>query len=142
MTEQATDFNTQVIDTFRANDGVVGGPFEGKELVLLHHVGRTSGRERVAPLVAARDGDDYLVCGSLGGAPKDPAWVGNIEAGPGTTTIELGGRTLRARTTVVRPDSADWARLYGIWAAYWPAAAEYETHTSRKFPMIRLQPVN
>jgi len=142
MTEQATDFNTQVIDTFRANAGVVGGHFEGKLLVLLHHVGRTSGRERVAPLVAASDGDAYLVCGSMGGAPRDPAWVANIEAGPGTATIELGDRTLRARTTVVRPDSADWSRLYGIWSAYWPDAAGYETHTSRKFPIIRLEPVD
>ncbi|MCT2581792.1 nitroreductase family deazaflavin-dependent oxidoreductase [Actinophytocola gossypii] len=142
MTEQAVDFNTQVIDTFRANGGVVGGPFEGKRLVLMHHVGRVSGRERVAPLVAASDGDAYLVCGSMGGAPQDPAWVANIEAGPGTTTIELGDQTLRARTTVVRPTSADWPRLYGIWSAYWPDAAEYETRTSRKFPIVRLEPVD
>jgi deazaflavin-dependent oxidoreductase (nitroreductase family) len=135
------DGNAQIIDAFRANAGVVGGPFEGKRLVLLHHIGRRSGQERVTPLVGAADGDAYLVCGSLGGALEDPVWVANIEAGPGETTIEVGGQTLRAKTTVVRPTSQDWERLYGIWSAYWPDSKEYETHTSRKFPIVRLEPI-
>jgi deazaflavin-dependent oxidoreductase (nitroreductase family) len=141
MADPSADFNTQIIDTFRANAGVVGGHFEGKRLVLLHHTGRRSGQERVVPLVAAADGDAYLVAGSLGGAPKDPVWVGNIEAGPGETTIEVGEQTRRVKTTVVRPASPDWDRLYGIWSAYWPDSKEYQTHTSRKFPVIRLEPI-
>jgi deazaflavin-dependent oxidoreductase (nitroreductase family) len=141
MADANTDFNGQIIDAFRANAGVVGGPFEGKQLVLLHHIGRRSGQEYVAPLVSASDGDAYVVAGSLGGAPKDPAWVGNIEAGAGETTIELGDQTVRVKTTVVRPTSPDWERLYGIWSAYWPDSKEYETHTSRKFPVIRLEPI-
>jgi deazaflavin-dependent oxidoreductase (nitroreductase family) len=133
--------NDQIIETFRANAGVVGGHFEGKRLVLVHHVGRRSGEERVTPLVGASDGDSYLVCGSLGGAPEDPLWVANIEAGSGETTIEVGDHSLRAKTTVVRPTSPEWPRLYGIWKEYWPDAAQYETQTSRKFPMVRLDPV-
>lgn len=136
-----SDFNTQVIEEFRANKGVVGGHFEGKRLVLLHHVGRRSGTEYVTPLVGPSDGDAYLVCGSMGGAPADPTWVANIEQGPGETTIEVGGESLRARTTVIRPDAPDWERLYGIWAAYWPDAKEYEKKTTRKFPIVRLEPV-
>lgn len=137
--------NTEVIEAFRANAGVVGddvmgGHFTGKRLVLLHHVGRVSGKEYVTPLVAATDGDAYVICGSLGGAPKDPAWVANVEDGPGETTIELGDETIRVTTTVVRPTSPEWERLYGIWAEYWPDAKEYETHTERKFPVIRLEP--
>jgi deazaflavin-dependent oxidoreductase (nitroreductase family) len=141
MADANADMNTQIISTFRASGGVVGGPFEGKRLVLLHHTGRRSGQERVTPLVCATDGDAYLVCGSLGGAPNDPAWVANIEDGPGETTIELGEQTLRAKTTAVRPTSPDWERLYGIWSAYWPDSKQYETHTSRKFPVVRLEPV-
>jgi deazaflavin-dependent oxidoreductase (nitroreductase family) len=142
MTDATADPNASIIDTFRANAGVVGGPFEGKRVVLLHHTGRRSGQERVVPLVGAMDGDAYLVAGSLGGAPKDPLWVGNIEAGPGETTIEIGERTLRAKTTVVRPTSPDWERLYGIWSAYWPDSKKYEMNTSRKFPIIHLEPVS
>jgi deazaflavin-dependent oxidoreductase (nitroreductase family) len=137
-----SDFNAQIIEAFRANDGVVGGHFEGKRLLLLHHVGRKSGQERVTPLVAAQDGDAYVICGSLGGAPNDPVWVGNIEAGSGEVTVELPGETRRVSATVVRPDGPEWQRLYGIWATYWPDAKEYETHTTRKFPVVRLVPVS
>jgi deazaflavin-dependent oxidoreductase (nitroreductase family) len=136
-----TSWNDQIIEDFRTNAGVVGGHFEGKRLVLLHHVGRRSGQERITPLVGASDGDSYLVCGSLGGAEEDPLWVANIEAGSGETTIEVGDRTQRAKTTVVRSSSPEWERLYGIWKAYWPDAAQYETKTSRKFPIVRLDPV-
>lgn len=140
------DMNTEIIDAFRANAGIVeapvaGGHFDGKRLLLLHHVGRVSGTERVTPLVAATDGSAYLIVGSLGGAPNDPAWVANVEDGPDELTIEVGADTLRAAATVVRPTSPEWERLYGIWAEYWPDAREYETHTDRKFPVIRLEPV-
>jgi deazaflavin-dependent oxidoreductase (nitroreductase family) len=143
--DKMTDMNTQIIEAFRANAGVLGddvagGHFTGKRLLLLHHVGRVSGTERVTPLVAANDGDAYLVVGSMGGAPKDPDWVANIEDGAGETTIEVGDQTLRATTTVVRPGSSEWERLYGIWAAYWPDSKEYEKNTDRKFPVIRLDP--
>jgi deazaflavin-dependent oxidoreductase (nitroreductase family) len=131
-------WNDTVIDNFRANDGVVGGHWEGKTLILLHTVGRKSGKEYVNPLVAAPDGDDYIICASLGGAPTDPQWVGTLETSSGPVTIELGTETVKADYTVVRPDDAEWARLYGIWRAYWPDAADYETKTDRKFPVVRL----
>jgi deazaflavin-dependent oxidoreductase (nitroreductase family) len=132
-------WNDTVIETFRANDGVVGGHWEGKTLILLHGVGRRSGKEYVHPLVAAPDGDGYVICGSLGGAPTDPQWVANLEAASGPVTIELGTDTLKADHTVVRPGDAEWERLYGIWREYWPDAAEYEKKTDRKFPVARLR---
>jgi deazaflavin-dependent oxidoreductase (nitroreductase family) len=141
VADKNADANAQIIGMFRANDGVIGGPFEGKRLVLLHHIGRRSGQERISPLVSATDGNAYLVCGSSRGAPNDPVWVGNIDAGSGETTIEVGDQTLRVKTTVVHSDSRDWKRLYGIWSAYWPDSKQYETNTSRKFPVIRLEPV-
>jgi deazaflavin-dependent oxidoreductase (nitroreductase family) len=141
MTDSNSDFNAKIIDSFRANHGVVGGPWEGKRLVVLHHVGRRSGREYVTPLVSATDGDAYLICGSMGGAPNDPQWVKNLEGGPGETTIEVGDDLVRVKPTVVRPEAADWERLYGTWAAYWPDSTEYEKNTTRKFPVVRLEPI-
>ncbi|MEU6347578.1 nitroreductase/quinone reductase family protein [Streptomyces sp. NPDC046977] len=141
MSDRWADANAQVIDQFRANVGVVGGPFEGKQILLVHHVGRRTGEERVTPLVAARDGDAYLVCGTAGGAPRDPVWVANIEVGPRETTIEIGARPLRVAARVVRSTSPEWDRLYRIWSAYWPDAALYETRTSRAFPIVRLEPL-
>ncbi|MBG0564371.1 nitroreductase/quinone reductase family protein [Actinoplanes aureus] len=132
-------FNDQIIATFRANDGVVGMHWEGKTLVLLHHIGRRSGKEFVTPLVAAPDGDAYVVCGTVGGAPKDPEWVANLEAATGPATIELGPATLAADYEVVRPGDPRWEDLYAIWREYWPEAREYEKKTERKFPVVRLQ---
>lgn len=133
-------FNDTVIDTFRANDGVVGGHWAGKTLILLHYTGRRSGKEYVTPLVAAPDGDAYVICGSMGGAPDDPQWIANLEEAGGPTTIELGAVTLTADYDVVRSADPRWERLYGIWRDYWPDAAEYEKKTDRKFPVVRLQP--
>lgn len=134
-----TSWNDTVIAEFRANDGVVGGHFEGKTLVLLHTVGRRSGQAYVTPLVAASDGDALVLCGSLGGAPDDPQWIANLEAGSGTTTVEAGTATVQADYAVVRAGDPEWERLYGIWRANWPAAAEYEAKTDRKFPVVRVR---
>jgi len=128
-------FNDSVIDNFRANDGVLGGHWEGKTTLLLHVRGRKSGRELVNPLVAAPDGDSYVVSGSAGGAPDDPQWVANLEAVDGPVTVELGAETVQADARVVRAGDADWERLYGVWREYWPDAADYETKTDRKFPV-------
>jgi deazaflavin-dependent oxidoreductase (nitroreductase family) len=128
-------FNDTVIDDFRANDGVLGGHWEGKTTLLLHVRGRKSGREFVNPLVAAPDGDTFIVSGSAGGAPDDPQWVANLEATDGPVTVELGADTVQADARVVRAGDDDWERLYGVWRAYWPDAADYETKTDRKFPV-------
>ena len=129
-------FNDTVIESFRAADGVLGGHWEGKKTLLLHTPGRKSGKEFVNPLVAAPDGDSYIVCASAGGAPTDPQWLANLEALNGPVTVELGADTVQADHRVVRPGrDDDWERLYGVWRAYWPDAAEYEKNTDRKFPV-------
>ena len=131
-------FNDSIIDRFRTNDGVVGAPWEGKTLVLLHHIGRQSGKEFVTPLVAAPDEEAYVICASGAGAPDDPQWVANLEAATGPATIELGASTLAVDYEVIRPGDPRWADTYGIWRAYWPDAAGYEQKTDRKFPVVRL----
>jgi deazaflavin-dependent oxidoreductase (nitroreductase family) len=129
-------FNDTMIENFRANEGVLGGHFEGKMTLLLHTPGRRSGKQFVNPLVAAPYGDSYIVCGSGGGAREDPQWVANLEAVDGPVTIELGADTAHADHRVVRPGrDDDWDRLYNVWRAYWPDAATYEKKTDRKFPI-------
>jgi deazaflavin-dependent oxidoreductase (nitroreductase family) len=129
-------FNDTMIEQFRANGGVLGGHFDGTTTLLLHTPGRKSGRQFVNPLVAAPYGDSYIVCGSGGGAPQDPDGVANLEAVDGPVTVELGTATAQADHRVVRAGrDDDWDRLYGVWRAYWPDAATYETQTDRKFPV-------
>lgn len=134
-----SDFNEQVIAEFRANKGVVGGHFEGKQLVILHTVGRVSGKERLNPLLAMPNGDGVVLLGSAGGAEKEPAWVANLEAA-GEATIELGERTLKVKPAVLR-EGDEWADLYNRYVAYWPDIRSYEQNTDRKFSLIRLDPV-
>lgn len=135
------DYNAPMIEQYRANKGVVGGPFEGKHLLLLHAVGRKSGTERIYPLVYTTDGDSYLVCGSLGGAPKDPVWVNNVAAMT-ETTIEVGEDTVKVRPTVLR-EGPERDRLYELLVEYWPAfRRDYEPKTDRVFPVIRLDPIS
>ena len=82
-----------------------------------------------------------MVCGTAGGAPEDPQWVANLEALEVPVTIELGSESLEAERRVVRPGrDEDWAELYGVWREYWPAAADYETKTHRKFPVAVIAP--
>jgi deazaflavin-dependent oxidoreductase (nitroreductase family) len=129
-------FNDTVIEDFRANAGVLGGHWEGKTTLLLHVVGRKSGKEFVSPLVAAPYEGSYIICGSAGGAPAEPQWVANLEALDGPVTIELGPTTVQADHRVARAGrDDDWDRLYSVWRAYWPDAAEYEKKTDRKFPV-------
>jgi deazaflavin-dependent oxidoreductase (nitroreductase family) len=134
-------FNDTTIENFRANAGVLGGHWEGKTTLLLHTFGRKSGNKYVNPLVAAPYGDAYVICGSGGGSPQDPLWVANLEAIDGPVTVELGRDTLQADYRVVRPGrDSDWEQLYGVWRAYWPDAAGYETKTDRKFPVAVITP--
>lgn len=131
-----SDFNEPIIAEFRANAGHVGGHFEGKNMLLLHTVGRRTGLPRVNPLVYTTDAGSFLVGGSNGGAEKDPQWVANVEA-MAETTIEVGDRTLRAKPTVLR-EGPERERLYAVMVAYWPDFRQYETRTGRTFPVIKL----
>jgi deazaflavin-dependent oxidoreductase (nitroreductase family) len=85
----AEDWNRKVIDEFRANQGKVGGQFEGAPLLLLHHTGRKTRTERVNPVMYQQVGDDLAVFASKGGAPTDPEWFRNLVAMP-EAKVEVG----------------------------------------------------
>jgi deazaflavin-dependent oxidoreductase (nitroreductase family) len=135
-----SDFNTQVIEEFRANKGIVGGHFEGKRLLILHTVGRRTGQPRLNPLVYTSNNGTLLVAGSNGGAEKEPVWVANVEAMP-EATIEIGDETKTVKVSVVR-DGEQWAADYAKLVEYWPDFLKYEENTDRKFAVVRLDPVN
>ena len=130
-----SDWNTGIIEEFRANAGKVGGPFEGAPMLLLHHVGAKSGTRRVNPLVYLPDGDRYVIIASKGGAPKHPDWYHNLVANP-ETTIEVGTETIPVRAEVITGEERD--RLYARQAADRPAFAEYQAKTKRRIPVIAL----
>ncbi len=133
------DFNTKIINEFRANGGKVGGPFQGAPVLLLHHTGAKTGTERVNPLMYQQVGDSYAIFASKGGAPGNPDWYYNLAAHP-DTTIELGTKTIKVRVRVANPDERE-----PIWKKQketYPGFAEYETNAApRQIPVVLLDPV-
>ena len=130
------DYNQQIIDEFRANDGVCGGRFEGMPMVLITMTGAKSGRTLTSPLVCSTDGDDVVIIASMGGAPTHPNWYHNLVANP-TTTVAVGTQTYEATAVETSGDERD--RLYAAQAEMMPFFAEYaKTAAPRVIPVFRL----
>ncbi|MER6579429.1 nitroreductase family deazaflavin-dependent oxidoreductase [Nonomuraea sp. NPDC001023] len=128
-------FNQQVIDEFRANEGRVGGPFEGASLVLLTTTGAKSGRPTTTPVMYLADGDRYVIIASNAGADNHPAWYHNLRANP-TATAEIGTETFEVKADFIEGDERD--RLYARMVEIAPGFAEYEAKTSRRIPVVAL----
>jgi deazaflavin-dependent oxidoreductase (nitroreductase family) len=88
MATSSAAFNAQIIEEFHANQGRVGGIFEGAPPLLLHHTGAKSDKNRINPLGYHSDGGRYVVCASNGGAPRNPDWYHNLKTHP-NITIEV-----------------------------------------------------
>src|SRR5579862_931394 len=137
MTER-DDWNRRVIDEFRANGGKVGGAFAGLPLLLLHHFGAKSGRERVNPLAYQQLGDSLAVFASKGGSPTNPDWYHNLVAHP-DVTIEVGTETRRATARIATGEERE--RIWNAQKAAYPNFAAYEeTAAGRQIPVVVLDP--
>ena len=132
------EWNAHIIREFRENGGRVGGRFEGRPLLLLHHRGAKTGTERVNPLAyRALEGGALAVFGSKGGAPTHPDWYHNVRANP-RVTIEVGTDTLEAQARVA--EGEERARIWDAQKRDIPAFADYEERTSREIPVVILEP--
>ena len=134
-----SDYNARIIDEFHANEGRVGGSFEGTPLLLLHHTGARSGEERINPLAYQRVGDSFAVFASKAGAPGNPDWYHNLLAHP-DTSVEVGTGTVKVWARVAEPAERDpiWERQ----KVRSPGFAEYEQKAApRRIPVILLDPV-
>jgi deazaflavin-dependent oxidoreductase (nitroreductase family) len=137
MSTSPTDFNTRVIEEFHANEGRVGGMFEGLPLLLLHHVGAKSGTSRINPLAYQGDAGRYVVFASKAGAPTNPDWYHNLKAQP-DVTIEVGTDEIPVTASEATGEERD--RLFRTQAERVPQFAEYEAKTERVIPVIILTP--
>jgi len=133
------DFNKNVIEEFRANDGKVTGMFEGWPMLLLTTTGAKSGLARTSPVVFSVDDGRRVVIASKGGAPHHPHWYLNLVANP-EVTVEVPGETYRARAVVA--EGAERERLYQQQAALMPNFTEYQEKTTREIPVVILEPVD
>ncbi len=133
------EMNKAVIEEFRANAGSCGGYFDGQSMVLLHTTGARSGEERVNPLVyLPGDGERFYVIASKAGAPDNPDWYYNLKANP-QVTYEIGTGTGTGVASEITGDERD--RLYAEQVKRMPGFADYEKQTTRKIPVIAIDPV-
>src|SRR5271167_3576248 len=137
MSSSPADFNAQIIEEFHANEGHVGGMFEGAPLLLLHHTGAKSGKNRINPLAYQSDNGRYVVFASKGGAPTNPGWYHNLKAQP-EVTIEVGTATINVVASEATGDERE--RLFRTQAERVPQFAEYEKQAQRVIPVIILTP--
>lgn len=137
------DWNAQVVAEFRANEGRVGGQFEGAPMTLVHHVGRKTGRELLAPMMylpgdtTGAGGDTIYVFASKAGAPTHPDWYHNLVAA-GAGEVEVG--TERYRVKVVELTGEERDLVYAEQARRYQGFAEYEKKTEgiRTIPVLAL----
>jgi deazaflavin-dependent oxidoreductase (nitroreductase family) len=129
------NWNQQIIEEFRKNEGKVGGPFAGATLLLLTTTGAKSGKERVSPLAYLEDGKRLFIFASKAGAPTNPDWYYNLLAHP-LVKVELGTEQFKARAVVVGDEERD--RIYARQAQRMPGFADYEKKTTRKIPVVEL----
>src|SRR5260221_4044606 len=134
------DWNTKTNAEFRANQGRVGGNFEGAPLVLAHHRGRKSGREYVTPMMYLphdTDPDVIYVFATKAGAPTNPDWYHNLAAA-GDASVERGTETYEV--TVREVTGAEYDRIYAEQALRYPGFAEYARLTAgvRTIPVLEL----
>jgi len=132
------EWNRQIIEEFRANNGEVGGMFAGRQLLLLHHTGARSGLERVNPLVYRQVGDSIAVFASKGGAPTNPDWYYNLLAHP-SVSIEIKSERKRAVARIAGGEERE--RIWQAHKAEFPDFAEYELKAKgRQIPVVVLDP--
>lgn len=134
----SNDWNTRIIEEFRANGGKVSGQFEGAPLLLLHSTGARSGQERVHPMMYQDLGEGSVaVFASKAGAPDNPDWFHNVSANP-SVEVEIGTEVRRCTARVAEGDEREqiWSRQ----KSEYPGFANYEQKTDRTIPVVVLDP--
>jgi deazaflavin-dependent oxidoreductase (nitroreductase family) len=137
----ATGWNAKTIDEFRANEGRVGGAFDGAPITLVHHQGRKSGREYVSPMMylpAPEDPKTIYVFASKAGAPTNPDWYYNLKA-EGRAEVEVGTETYQVNVSELTGEERD--RVYDEQASRYAGFAQYAMKTAgvRTIPVLALR---
>ena len=128
-------FNKNIVEEFRTNAGVVGGPFEGRPLLLLHTTGAKSGQPRLAPLAYFEVDGKLIIIGSKAGADTNPDWVHNLRANA-AAHIEVGTDAYDVVAREMSLQERDEA--YSKVVAVAPGFGEYQSKTSRVIPLFEL----
>ena len=128
------------VELYEGSGGTQGTTLRdtGLPVIVVTHTGNKTGAIRKTPLMRVKDGANYVLVGSVGGAPANPVWVNNLRANPAVEIRDL---------TVVQPmrvrevsDEAEHARLWALAVKAFPPYAEYQAKTTRKIPLFVAEP--
>jgi deazaflavin-dependent oxidoreductase (nitroreductase family) len=128
------------VELYESSGGTKGTTLRdtGLPVVIVTHRGKITGEIRKTPLMRVREGNKYVLVGSQGGAPKDPAWAHNLRANP---HIELRDEsTIRPMRVREVKDAAERGRLWALAVAAYPPYAEYQARTKRQIPVFVAEP--
>jgi deazaflavin-dependent oxidoreductase (nitroreductase family) len=130
-------FGDEHVRKYEETGGKVGHDWNNTSVLILHSKGRKSGKTRKSPLIYGRDGDDYVIVASKGGAPQNPGWYENLRAHP-DVAIQVWDKVIpvTARTGT----AADKQRVWSMMVAQWPGYADYQAGTKRDIPVVLLRP--
>ena len=138
MSSTFGDFNRALVEDIRKHGKATGGPFAGRDVLILTTKGAKSGVTRVNPIVFTRDEDKLVIVASKGGAPTNPSWYHNLREHP-EVTVEVGHDKFTARARQV--EGAEYDRLFKYHADTNPGFWDYKKRTTRKMPVIVLERV-
>ena len=142
----ASAFQNQIVKMFtglhvflyHTSGGKIWGKMGSNPVLLLTTTGRKTGKQRTTPVVFTRKNDEYLIAASAGGSNQNPTWLSNLNTKP-EATIEIDGKQIKVKALITSGDERD--QLYELFKAMGPGFIEYEKKTTRKIPVVRLQPV-
>jgi deazaflavin-dependent oxidoreductase (nitroreductase family) len=130
-------FGDDHVERYEATGGQVGHDWNDTSCLVLRARGRRSGEMRKVPLIYGRDGDDYVLIASKGGAPEHPGWYENLLA---HADVEIQVRDKIIAVTARTGTAADKARVWPAMVAQWPDYDAYQTASSREIPVVLLRP--
>jgi deazaflavin-dependent oxidoreductase (nitroreductase family) len=121
---------------YRLTGGRIGGKQGKAPILLLHHVGRKTAKQRVNPLLYMPDGDDVVIVASMGGSDSHPSWWINLRASP-ETTVEIGREKRAVIAELASPE--EQARLWPKLVEMYPSYRTYQARTDREIPVVILR---
>jgi deazaflavin-dependent oxidoreductase (nitroreductase family) len=120
---------------YRLTGGKVGGRMGKAPILLLTVAGRKSGKRRTTPLLYGRDGDNFVVIASMGGAPKHPAWYLNLHGQEAEVQVRRERLRVRARDA----EGEERERLWALMVSLYPSYDDYQKKTERRIPVVVLE---
>lgn len=134
------DWVREQVELYESSGGTKGTTLRdtGLPVIIVTHTGNKTGAIRKTPLMRVKDGQNYILVGSQGGAPSDPSWVRNLRA---NAQVEIRDETVvqPMRVREVK-DDAERSRLWPLCVTAFPPYADYQKRTARQIPLFVAEP--